>query len=91
MNQRPIETLIKMVDKEGGLTLIPELAVKDLTPSKQKGVKQIKDLKPVREIGLVTNRIFVKESVLKALQRTIQATLDNDIQKKDRGERVDWK
>ena len=34
-----IETLIKMVDKEGGLTLIPELAIKDLTPTKQKGVK----------------------------------------------------
>ena len=86
-----IETLIKMVDKEGGLTLIPELAIKDLTPSKQKGVKPIKDMNPVREIGLVTNRIFVKESILSALQRTIQATLDNDIQKPNRGERVDWK
>lgn len=86
-----IETLVKMVDKEGGLTLIPELAVKDLNASKQKGVKPIKDLNPVREIGLVTNRIFVKENTLAALQKTIQATLNNEIQKKERGERVEWK
>ena len=86
-----IETLIKMVDKEGGLTLIPELAVADLTPAKQKGVIPIKDMNPVREIGLVTNRIFVKESVLKALQQTIKAVLPNEIQLKDRGERVEWK
>lgn len=86
-----IETLIKMVDKEGGVTLIPELAIKDLTPSKQKGVKPLKDFKPVREIGLVTNSIFVKESILNALKRTIQATLDNEIQKSSRGERVEWK
>ena len=85
-----IETLVKMVDKEGGLTLIPELAVKDLTPKKQKGVKPIKGLNPVREIGLVTNRIFVKENTLAALKKTIQATLDNDIQKESRGERVEW-
>lgn len=86
-----IETLIKMVDKEGGLTLIPELAINDLTPSKQKGVKPLTDMKPIREIGLVTNRIFVKETTLKALRQTIQAALPNEIQLKDRGERVEWK
>jgi LysR family hydrogen peroxide-inducible transcriptional activator len=85
-----IETLLKMVDKEGGLTLIPELAIKDLSTTKKKGVKPIKDLVPVREIGLVTNRIFVKERVLGALQETIRAALTNEIQNKDRGSRVDW-
>ncbi|MBD3635951.1 MAG: LysR family transcriptional regulator [Crocinitomicaceae bacterium] len=86
-----IETLIKMVDKEGGLTLIPELAIPDLTPKKQLGVKPIKDMRPVREIGLVTNRIFVKQSVLSALQRTLQAVLPNEIQSDKRGQRVEWK
>jgi LysR family hydrogen peroxide-inducible transcriptional activator len=85
-----IETLIKMVDKEGGLTLIPELAIKDLSPSKQKGVKPIKDMLPVREIGLVTNRIFVKKRILEALQQTIRAVLSNEIQQKERGTRVEW-
>jgi LysR family transcriptional regulator, hydrogen peroxide-inducible genes activator len=85
-----IETLIKMVDKEGGLTLIPELAVQDLTPTKQKGVKLIHDMNPVREIGLITNRIFVKQSILNVLQKSLQAVLPNDLQKIERGERVDW-
>lgn len=85
-----IETLVKMVDKEGGLTLIPELAVNDLTPTKQKGVKSIKNLSPVREIGLVTNRIFVKYSILEALKKNLQAALPNEIQHKERGDRVEW-
>ena len=85
-----IETLIKMVDKEGGLTLIPELAIADLTAKKQKGVKPIKGMSPVREIGLVTNRIFVKQRILEALQNNIKSVLSKEIQTKDRGIRVEW-
>ncbi|MEX1001350.1 MAG: LysR substrate-binding domain-containing protein [Crocinitomicaceae bacterium] len=85
-----IETLIKMVDKEGGITLIPELAIGDLTAKKQKGVKPIKDLSPVREIGLLTNRIFVKKRVLEALQQNILSVLPKEMQAGNRGERVEW-
>ncbi|UKN02401.1 hydrogen peroxide-inducible genes activator [Paracrocinitomix mangrovi] len=86
-----IETLIKMVDREGGLTLIPELAVNDLTPSKQSRVKEIKGLNPIREIGLVTNRIFVKQRTLEALKNVIQDVLPAEILNEKRGDRVDWK
>lgn len=85
-----IETLIKMVDKEGGITLIPELAVEDLTAKKRTGVKPIQGMSPVREIGLVTNRIFVKQQTFEALKKSIQAMLPNEIQKESRGERVEW-
>lgn len=86
-----IETLIKMVDNQGGITLIPELAVNDLSKKKKEGVKSIKALKPVREISLITNRIFVKQRVLDALEGDIKAALPDEIKEKDRGERVDWK
>ncbi|MEZ4924036.1 MAG: LysR substrate-binding domain-containing protein [Crocinitomicaceae bacterium] len=85
-----IETLIKLVDKEGGLTLIPELAINDLSPTKKKGVKLIKDMHPVREIGLVTNRLFVKERSLQALEQTIRSVLSKEIQDPKRGSVVDW-
>ena len=85
-----IETLIKMVDKEGGLTLIPELAIDDLSAKKKKGVKPISDMTPVREISLITNRIFVKEKILNALKQTIKGTLSKDLQSNNRGSIVDW-
>lgn len=86
-----IETLVKMVDKQGGITLIPELAVNDLSKKKQEGVKPIKELKPVREVGLITNRIFVKQRVLDALETAIKGELSAEIKQAERGERVDWK
>lgn len=85
-----IETLIKIVDNEGGLTLIPELAINDLTASRQKRVKNIKEINPVREISLVTSRIFVKEQTLNALEKTVKETVPKELLSERSGERVEW-
>lgn len=85
-----IETLIKMVDKQGGITLIPELAVSDLSKKKQENVKRIKGFSPVREVGLITSRIYVKQGVLEVLKQEIQAALPKELGNKDGGERVEW-
>lgn len=86
-----IETLIKFVDREGGFTLIPELAAMDLPKDKKYLAKQIKDVKPIREISLVTNRVFVKKRILEILKTEIQQALPKEMLDKKRGEVVEWK
>lgn len=86
-----IETLIKFVDREGGITLIPELACNDLSDSRKKNAKSIKDINPVREVSLVTNRVFVKQRILKALEEGILEIIPDEMKDKKRGEIVEWK
>lgn len=86
-----IETLIKFVDREGGFTLIPELAAFDLPDGKKHLAKQIKDVKPIREVSLVTNRVFVKQRILEALKSEIVQSVPKEMLDKKRGEIVEWK
>lgn len=85
-----IETLIKLVDVEGGLTLIPEFAANDLSPALQKNVKSFKSMNPVREVSLITNRLFVKQRMIEALTHAIQLVLKPEMKLKSRGEIVEW-
>lgn len=86
-----IQALMKFVDNEGGFTLVPELALLDLENSKQKLAKPIKDVKPVREVSLVTSRVFVKQRILQVLQEEILVSLPPGMTDKKRGEIVEWK
>ena len=86
-----IETLIKFVDKEGGLTLVPELAILDLPDSKKKLAKKLTDISPVREVSLVTNRVFVKQRILQVLNDEIIRVIPKEMLDKKRGEIVEWK
>jgi len=86
-----IETLIKFVDKEGGLTLIPELAILDLPDVKKKLAKKLTGITPVREVSLVTNRVFVKQRILQVLKDEIIQVIPKEMLDKKRGEIVEWK
>jgi len=86
-----IETLIKFVDKEGGLTLMPELALLDLPESKKKLAKQLVGKSPVREVSIVTNKVFVKQRILQVLKEEIIKAIPKEMIDKSRGEIVEWK
>jgi len=62
-----VETLRKMVDKNGGVTILPELAVFDFSEDQSEQVRYFQDPEPVREISLATNAHFVRLSVLQTL------------------------
>lgn len=62
-----VETLRKMVDKNGGVTILPELATFDFSETQSEFVRYFQDPEPVREISLVTNNHFVRYSVLQTL------------------------
>jgi len=85
-----IETLIKFVDKQGGLTLIPELAAMDFSNNQKQLTKPITNLNPVRQVSLVTNRVFVKQRILEVLKNSIIAAVPKEFTDKKRGEIVEW-
>lgn len=59
-----IDTLINIVDRNSGLTIIPEMALESLNEEQMKNVRPLKDLTPVREISLVTRRNYLRERIL---------------------------
>ena len=66
-----IETLIRLVERSGGLTIIPELAVNDLTPTRLAHVREFQAPSPVREIQLIYNRKHVKTRLIAVLRDEI--------------------
>ncbi|MFV0535828.1 MAG: hydrogen peroxide-inducible genes activator [Dysgonomonas sp.] len=59
-----ISTLINIVDSNSGLTIIPEMAIEELSEKQKRNVRPLKGISPVREISLVTRREFLRERVL---------------------------
>lgn len=62
-----LETLMRIVDVEGGFTLIPELALQYMSPEKKKQVRSIANTKPLREVSVIYSRHFTKQRLITAL------------------------
>lgn len=77
-----IETLKKMVEMQNGITILPKLALQDLSPQQLKMVRHFKPPAPVREVSLVIHRSLVKKRILGALQREILLAVPQDMQHK---------
>ncbi len=81
-----VETLRKMVDKNKGLTVLPELATFEFSEDQSDRIRYFDDPEPVREIGIITNDHFVKLSVLQTLMDEIVNMVPEKmrVQKKNR-------
>jgi len=66
-----IETLRRFVDKNGGITLLPELATYDMTTAQKNMLRYFKSPAPVREISLITLKTFSKTRLISLLQQII--------------------
>lgn len=86
-----LDTLRKLVDAEGGFTLLPELATIDLPEDRQFQVKRFNQPRPLREVSLVYSRHFAKERLLQLLSAHLQETVPPALQDKERGMVVEWK
>jgi len=87
-----LDTIIRLIDMEGGFTLLPELAVLELPEERQERVLEFEgDKKPVRQISMVYARSFAKERVLSLLAESIIASVPRALQRADRGKVVEWK
>jgi LysR family hydrogen peroxide-inducible transcriptional activator len=70
-----------MVDKSDGLTILPELAVKEFSPAQLKLVKRLQSPSPAREVSLVTHRDHVKMKHLKRLKDEVLQIVPKPMQK----------
>lgn len=66
-----IETLINLVDKYEGITIVPQLAMLNLKTGQQKNIREFANPKPVREISLAVNSNFVRANLLEKLKEEI--------------------
>lgn len=66
-----IGSLLRMVDTQGGLTIVPELATMTMTAEQRKRIHPFQEPGPVRQISAVTYRHFLKERALDRLCSTI--------------------
>ena len=70
-----LETLKKMVQINSGVTILPELAIWDLTEEQMEMVRYFKEPAPAREISIVTNRSYIKKRLVEALKTEILKSL----------------
>lgn len=83
-NTGSVETLIRMVDVNNGATLLPELALAELSPKQLSKVRSFKSPEPVREISLITHKNFIKKRMLNALREEILAVIPKAMKQKKR-------
>ena len=81
-----LEALKRMVDKQGGLTLLPELATFDLSDIDKTKLHAFKKPTPFREISLVMKRDFLKRRLIESLQKEIIFSLPEVMKNRDENE-----
>lgn len=85
-NTGSVETLIRMVDVNDGATLLPELALADLSAKQLNKVRYFKTPEPVREISLVTHKNFIKKRMLNVLKEEILAIIPKQMKQRKKKE-----
>ena len=68
-----IDTLIKIVDNNSGMTIIPEMAIEQLSEEQKKNVRPMKKITPMREISLITRNDFLREKLLNIVISEVKA------------------
>jgi len=86
-----LDTLMKIIDKEGGFTLIPELAALDVPEKRIHQVRHFSQTCPLREVSLVYTRRFAKTRIIKLLAESIVQSIPGQMSDKNRGTLVEWR
>ncbi|HLT93167.1 MAG TPA: LysR substrate-binding domain-containing protein [Membranihabitans sp.] len=85
-----IETLIKMVDLQGGFTLIPEMVISNIAPEKRDRVKWIEGPPKLREVSIATFRNYAKQRLVTVLVDSIRAAVPEKMKTRSIGHVVEW-
>lgn len=70
-----IETLVKIVDTNGGYTVIPELHVPLLNEKQRENVRNFTHPAPVREISLIIRSDYVRERVVNEIINAVKTVI----------------
>ncbi len=66
-----IETLKNLIEMHAGITILPELSLRNFTEEQFENIRYFKEPAPVREISLVTYRAFIKKRLAEVLRTLI--------------------
>ncbi|MGI6074641.1 MAG: hydrogen peroxide-inducible genes activator [Fermentimonas sp.] len=75
-----IDTLINIVDDNDGITVIPEMAIANLSEKQKKNVRPFKNATPVREISLITRKEYIRELMVKIIINEIKEAVPKSLQ-----------
>lgn len=67
-----IDTLVRIVDRIGGYTVIPEMHIQFLTSEQKKNVREITSPTMSRKVQLIIRQDYIKERMLNAVAETIK-------------------
>lgn len=67
-----MDSLLRFTKANKGMTIIPYLATIDLSEKEMSKLVSFKDPVPVRSVGLITHKFFVKKRMLQELKAIIQ-------------------
>lgn len=81
-----VETLKRIVEQDDGITILPELAIMDMSDDQMDLVRYFKSPEPVREVCMYTHRNLVKKKLIKTIVDEILETLPSKMKKKDKRE-----
>ena len=76
-----LETLRRMVDRDDGITILPEMATLDMTAKQQQQLRYFRQPAPFREVSLATHRQFVKKKLVELLRQVIIKCVPEKIKK----------
>ncbi len=88
-NTGSVETLKRMVDQNNGATILPELALADLSEKQLDKVRYFKSPEPAREVSIVIQRNFLKRRMIEALKNEILEFVPKRMKSKKKKELMD--
>lgn len=74
-----IETLKRMVEHYGGVTILPELSLRDLSAKQRQQIRRFQTPTPVREVSLVTLRHHLKRGPIEAMKAEILSVIPENM------------
>ena len=87
-----LETIKKMVEIDGGYTLLPELSIDDnILSNGHARVKEFSVNVPVREVSMVYSRNFVKQQLFNVLFDHIRKSIPENLLGMNGGQVVEWR
>jgi LysR family transcriptional regulator, hydrogen peroxide-inducible genes activator len=84
-----VETLKRMVEHYGGVTILPELSLRDLSATQSLQVRQFHEPRPVREVSLVTLRNHLKRGPIEAMKEEILGVIPQKMKHPNQRKRIE--
>ncbi len=85
-----LETLRRLVEEEGGFTLLPEMYIASMPKGAKGVVMSLAGDLPLRQISLVYTRNFVKEKLLGVFYDYLCNAIPQSMRSRDHGFVVEW-